>query len=133
LKFVVSSNLNRRHLDEFQKAHVAIKYDNLYRKISLDQYRRHSSNQIQHQRLYPKDIRKNKKNLLVVCGQHPGMLTVELPEESSDEIDQEGKIEEDLVRPGSAAQLAQQFGISQPTMERVRTIMVEEEVDDEPL
>jgi ParB-like chromosome segregation protein Spo0J len=27
LKFVVSSNLNRRHLDEFQKAHVAIKYD----------------------------------------------------------------------------------------------------------
>jgi hypothetical protein len=39
LKFVVSSNLNRRHVDEFQKAHVAIKYDKLYRKISLDRYR----------------------------------------------------------------------------------------------
>jgi uncharacterized protein (DUF1015 family) len=39
LKFVVSSNLNRRHLDEFQKAHVAIKYDKLFRKISLERYR----------------------------------------------------------------------------------------------
>jgi hypothetical protein len=37
------------------------------------------------------------------------------------------------MRPGSAAQLAQQFGISQSTMEWVRIIMVEEEVDDEPL
>src|SRR5215469_11379385 len=38
LKFVVSANLTRRHLDEFQKAEVALKYDKLYRKIARDKW-----------------------------------------------------------------------------------------------
>jgi hypothetical protein len=38
LKYVVSVNLDRRHLDEFQKAEGALKYDKLYRKIARDKY-----------------------------------------------------------------------------------------------
>jgi ParB-like nuclease domain len=60
LKFVVSSNLNRRHLDEFQKAHVAIKYDKLYRKISLDRYRATQFKDSRvHPRMHPVVYRKN--------------------------------------------------------------------------
>jgi hypothetical protein len=38
LKFVVSANLTRRHLDEFQKAEIAIKFDKLFRKIARDKW-----------------------------------------------------------------------------------------------
>ena len=38
LKFVVSANLTRRHLDEFQKVEIAIRFDKLYRKIARDKW-----------------------------------------------------------------------------------------------
>ncbi|HYX50722.1 MAG TPA: ParB N-terminal domain-containing protein, partial [Ktedonobacteraceae bacterium] len=38
LKYVVTVNIRRRHLDEFQRAEVAIKYDKLYKKIARDRY-----------------------------------------------------------------------------------------------
>jgi hypothetical protein len=34
LDYVVSVNLDRRHLDEFQRAEIALKYDKLYKKIA---------------------------------------------------------------------------------------------------
>jgi hypothetical protein len=37
-KYVVSVNLHRRHLDEFQRAEIALKCDNLYRKIARDRW-----------------------------------------------------------------------------------------------
>jgi hypothetical protein len=38
LKYVVTVNLHRRHLDEFQKAEIALKYDKLYKKIARDRW-----------------------------------------------------------------------------------------------
>ena len=38
LDYVVSINLDRRHLDEFQRAEIALKYDKLYKKIARDRW-----------------------------------------------------------------------------------------------
>jgi hypothetical protein len=38
LKFVVHANLTRRHLDQFQKAEVAIKFGKLFRKIARERW-----------------------------------------------------------------------------------------------
>ena len=35
---LLSANLTRRHLDEFQKAEVAIKFHKLFRKIARDRW-----------------------------------------------------------------------------------------------
>jgi hypothetical protein len=102
-------------------------------KISLDRYRSSQFKPDTASKAVSKRHKKEQEEFTSSLRSASGDAHRRLPEESSDEIDQEGKIEEDLMRPGSAAQLAQQFGISQSTMERVRIIMVEEEVDDEPL
>jgi hypothetical protein len=40
LKYVVTVNLHRRPLDEFQRAEVAIKFDKLYGKIAREAARK---------------------------------------------------------------------------------------------
>ena len=35
---VISANLTRRHLDEFQKAEIPIRFDKLFRKIARDRW-----------------------------------------------------------------------------------------------
>jgi hypothetical protein len=111
LKFVVSSNLNRRYLDEFQKAHVAIKYDKLYRKISLDRYRSSQFKPDTASKAISKRYKKEQEEFSSSLRGASGDADRSLPEESS--ID----TEPEPVERKSSAELAQQFGISESTVE----------------
>jgi hypothetical protein len=110
LKFVVSSNLNRRHLDEFQKVHVAIKYDKLYRKIALERHRATHFGSEEASKAASKKHKQEQEEFTSSLRSASGDAHRSLPEESSIP-------ESEVVERKSSAELAQQFGISQSTVE----------------
>jgi len=133
LKFVVHANLTRRHLDEFQKAEVAIKFDKLFRKIARDKWmdskftsdtakeagvksgasRRGEQPQQQeatgNERLTSPDVNRSSPEIAAAAAATAAAAAA-------------AAVTNPLA-PTSAQELGKEFGISGSTIDRVRSIM----------
>ena len=120
LAYVVSVNLHRRHLDEFQRAEIALKYDKLYKKIARDRW-------------------EATKFTSESGGEAASKRCEENNNGSSDAGDKEDVPDNysvtSEIRPPSAdgsgshhgsatnQELAEQFGVSSSTLDGVKTIL----------
>lgn len=114
LRYVVSVNLRRRHLDEFQRAEIALKMDRLARKIAEERKKA---------TLFIHDSATEAIN-----SRHHGKTTEEygssirLASPEADRIEDEG---EGTFFGKSSEELGKFAGVSHGTIERVRTILKE--------
>ena len=120
LKFVVSANLYRRHLDEFQRAEVAIKYDKLYRKIARERYEStlfdsESAREAAKKR-HQKETEDFSSSLRSASGDASGIP----PAISTQQAISSPPPQPELK---SSQELAKECGVSSSTIERVRTIL----------
>lgn len=125
LKYVVAVNLRRRHLDEFQRAEVAIKYDKLYKRIARERYEATQFNSKTAQAAVNKRHKKEAEDFSSSLRGASGEADRSVPEEfSSTNIHNEFQQPVDWQEPArSSQQLADEFGVSHATIERVRTIL----------
>jgi hypothetical protein len=120
IKYVVSTNLHRRHLDEFQRAEIALKYK-LYRKIARSRYDASHFTSETGRAAINKRWDEEQNNGFSddegAAGDEGGDGN-EIPSLSADR----GRIG---GHKGSATnqELAEQFGVSTSTLDRVDTIL----------
>jgi ParB-like chromosome segregation protein Spo0J len=117
LKYVVTVNLQRRHLDEFQRAEIAIKFDKLYRKIARERYEATLFSSEAASKRHKEDTEDFSSSLRLASGDASGITPAISPATS----EQQQQNQELSMK--SSQELANEFGVSSSTIERVRTIL----------
>ena len=121
LKYVVTVNLHRRHLDEFQKAEIALKYDKLFKKIARDRWEASK---------YTSETGGAAAEKRWSAADNDGEDDVGTDMDVNGPRQDEGmpSLSGDRDRIGykgsaTTQELAEQFGVSTSTLDRVKTIL----------
>ena len=115
---MVSVNLHRRHLDEFQRAEIAIKYNKLYKKIARDRWESSKFTTESGTEAINKRWEEEEPDDDAPAELDGGGDDSEIPPLSADR----GRIG---GHKGSVTtqELANEFGVSASTIDRVKTIL----------
>jgi ParB-like chromosome segregation protein Spo0J len=121
LKFVVHTNLVRRHLDEFQKAEIGIKMEKIVRQIYLQHksFTKETAAKAARKRWHPEEVKAIGKRE----GEREEEEDADMPIASADAIGIDNDDEEGEPPTRSSQEIGNDVGVSASTIDRVKTIL----------